>query len=73
MVTQRGHVGVVPNLVKVGDVVAVFKGGLVPFILWESESWSRVFRLVGECYVHGIMHGEGMFLPGVEDTTLFIH
>lgn len=38
-------------------MVAVFKGGLVPYILRSSED---KFSFIGDCYVHGIMNGEIM-------------
>jgi hypothetical protein len=70
VVTKRGFAGVVPSLSQVGDVVAIMKGGCVPFVLRESgEKW----RLVGECYVHGIMKGEGLWLLGVKEETFCLH
>ncbi|KAH6672306.1 hypothetical protein B0J14DRAFT_70569 [Halenospora varia] len=61
IVTKLGYVGIAPNLVKVGDVITCFSGAGVPFVLRgcgrigkDREEW----RLVGECYVHGIMQGE---------------
>jgi hypothetical protein len=70
VITKRGFAGVVPSLSQVDDVVAIMKGGCVPFVLRESgEKW----RLVGECYVHGIMKGEGLWLPGVKEDTFCLH
>jgi Heterokaryon incompatibility protein (HET) len=54
-VTQRGYIGVGPNTTKVHDQICVFAEGVVPFVV---EQKSRTYRLVGECYVHGIMYGE---------------
>jgi hypothetical protein len=39
-----------------GDEICVFQGGKVPFVLCRQEE--GVFKLVGEPYVDGIMHGE---------------
>ncbi|UPX11197.1 uncharacterized protein EKO05_0001817 [Ascochyta rabiei] len=70
VITKRGFAGVVPPLSQVGDNVAIMKGGCVPFVLRESgEKW----RLVGECYVHGIMKGEGLWLPGVTERTFCVY
>jgi hypothetical protein len=70
VVTTRGFAGVVPSLSQAGDLVAIMKGGCVPFVLRESgEKW----KLVGEGYVHGIMKGEGLWLPGVEKKTFCLH
>ncbi|KAF3811667.1 hypothetical protein GCG54_00014413 [Colletotrichum gloeosporioides] len=34
----------------------MFEGGRVPFVLRPNED--GLYSLVGECYVHGLMHGE---------------
>lgn len=65
--TERGYVGVAPALTQIGDTVAILKGGPVPFMLRESLEKPGGFRLVGEGYVHGMMHGEGLLLEGVEE------
>lgn len=70
VVTERGFAGVVPGLSQVGDRVAIMKGACVPFLLRES---GEKFRLIGECYVHGIMKGEGLWLPGVVEKTFCLH
>lgn len=56
--TQTGLCGVAPGGVLVGDVVTVLDGGAVPFILRKGSRRGDSFRLVGECYVHGLMDGE---------------
>ena len=65
VVTEKGYVGVVPNMARIGDVVAILKGGRVPFILQECDARPGVFRLVGECYVHCMMNGEGLSSQGI--------
>jgi hypothetical protein len=65
VITKRGYPGVVPKLTEVGDTVAIFTGGKVPFIVRKSVDRSGAFRLVGECYVHSMINGEGLFFPGV--------
>jgi hypothetical protein len=57
MAIRKGNIGLVPTNAKVGDVVAVFTGGLIPIIL-RPESGHYTF--VGDAYVHGIMDGEAM-------------
>jgi hypothetical protein len=56
--TRKGHVGIAPDGVKF-DTVAIFSGGKVPFLLRERPSIESGWSLIGECYVHGIMEGEG--------------
>lgn len=61
MVTQgRGYVGIVPGAARMGDLVCVFYGGDVPFILREVEGGGGFYRLIGEAYVNGLMDGEGL-------------
>ncbi|KAF2474923.1 uncharacterized protein BDR25DRAFT_255455 [Lindgomyces ingoldianus] len=58
VITQRGYVGIVPGLTEVGDTVLIFKGGRVPFLVRKSMERPQAYRLVGQCYIHGIMNGE---------------
>lgn len=74
VVTQRGFVGVAPPAVQEGDAVAIFDGGVVPFLIRPSTKKPEAFRLVGECYVHGIMNGEAETLcHGAKHTVLRLH
>jgi hypothetical protein len=57
-VTNKGHMGRVPYGSSIGDKVCIFFGGCVPFVL--RECGDGTFRLVGECYIYGIMDGEAM-------------
>ncbi|OCK75311.1 hypothetical protein K432DRAFT_386288 [Lepidopterella palustris CBS 459.81] len=54
--TKNGFYGLGPPLLKEGDRVAVFQGVVVPYCLRPVEG--EVYKLVGVCYVHGIMRGE---------------
>ncbi|KAK4575314.1 WD repeat-containing protein jip5 [Recurvomyces mirabilis] len=61
--------GLVPSYAKEGDIVYVVPGYPVPFVV-RSLSHSR-WQLVGECYVHAVMHGEAMdSSPPLEDLVL---
>ncbi|KAI3318140.1 hypothetical protein HD806DRAFT_549483 [Xylariaceae sp. AK1471] len=73
VVTEKGYVGVAPNLAQIGDVIAILKGGSVPFILRKSVESLGAFRLVGDCYIHGIMHGEGLLLEEVVENEFRLH
>ncbi|KAL6238452.1 hypothetical protein BDW75DRAFT_201371 [Aspergillus navahoensis] len=57
--TNYGYVGMAPKGSRVGDHVASFEGGSVPFVI---RRWGRNWQVVGVCYVHGCMHGE-VFSP----------
>lgn len=53
--TSKGYFSLVPASTKKGDFVGIFSGSDVPLIIREfGEDW----KLVGQGYVHGIMHGE---------------
>lgn len=53
--TKKGYYALVPAETNPGNHIAILEGGNWPFVLRAQEqSW----KLVGECYVHGIMNGE---------------
>jgi hypothetical protein len=55
--TRHGWIGVGPYDTKPGDFCALIPGGDLPFVL-RKEGTEQA--LVGDCYLHGIMHGELM-------------
>lgn len=57
--TREHRLGIGASSVKEGDEVWLLQGGLIPFILrWKSAQ--EAYVLIGEAYVHGIMHGEAL-------------
>ncbi len=60
--TKRGYVGMVIETVEVGDAIAVLLGCSMLIVLRKAESngGQTKWRVVGECYIHGIMDGEAM-------------
>lgn len=67
--TERGYMGLGPT-VQADDLVCIFFGGEVPFILRPKQSY---YELIGDAYVHGIMEGEiiGKYEDGVYEKTDF--
>ena len=55
--TLGGYMGLGPARMQPGDLVCVFLGGLVPWIIRRRVD---AYILVGECYVHGLMNGEAI-------------
>lgn len=55
--TTKGHFGTGPDYMKTGDQVCVLLGGATRFIVRPNKD---VYRLIGECYVHGLMYGEAL-------------
>jgi hypothetical protein len=57
-VTTKGYLGLGPDDIKAGDVIAPVMGSQVPFVLREVVDGK--YQIVGEAYVDGIMDGEAM-------------
>ncbi|EPE37069.1 hypothetical protein GLAREA_09232 [Glarea lozoyensis ATCC 20868] len=53
--TSNGYLALVPAEALTGDRIAIFAGGRAPFVL---RPFGSKFKLIGACYVHGIMDGE---------------
>ena len=56
VLTRSGYLGVALGMAELGDCVAIVKGAKVPLILRPVEDTK--WELIGDSYVHGIMHGE---------------
>jgi hypothetical protein len=55
--TDKGYVGMALELSRRGDLVCLLFGCRMPVVLRPEGDY---FRFMGECYVHGLMFGEGM-------------
>jgi hypothetical protein len=53
--TTLGSIGIVPTATQKGDIVAILIGSSVPVVLRPNGD---TLKVVGTCYVHGIMEGE---------------
>jgi hypothetical protein len=56
-ITKNHRIGLAPLHAQKGDVVCLLLGGEVPLLLREAGD---EYEFVGECYVHGLMNGEGL-------------
>ncbi|MCJ1397521.1 hypothetical protein MMC11_000715 [Xylographa trunciseda] len=54
--TEQGYLALVPFEAVVGDSIAICQGGKMPLVL--RGDGPEKMRLVGDCYVHGMMTGE---------------
>ncbi|KAI0121086.1 heterokaryon incompatibility protein-domain-containing protein [Xylariales sp. AK1849] len=52
--TEKGYMGLGPRETEVGDKVVILQGHRAPIIARHGNPW----KVVGECYIHGIMEGE---------------
>ena len=68
-ITQEGYIGMAPFASRVGDIVCIFSGGSVPFVLLEQE---ENYMLVGESYVHGLMDGQVLRRKGFESQDILL-
>ena len=60
---MNGLLGQGPPVVPSGDLVCVILGAHTPFLLRENVvhgGQRPTYQLVGGCYVHGLMDGEGL-------------
>lgn len=81
-ITDRGHIGWVPEKTRERDSVVLFSGGKVPYVLREvdgsntshsstkSGDGTRHFKFLGDAYIQGIMHGEAYDEQRLETVTL---
>jgi hypothetical protein len=54
--TEKGHLAWVPSNSKPGDIICIFSGVKIPFVLRAVSGES--FEVIGDAYVQGMMHGE---------------
>jgi hypothetical protein len=52
-----GYMALVPEEAEVGGEILAVYGARVPFVLRPVQGTDE-YRLVGECYAHGVMNGE---------------
>lgn len=57
-ITIEGNFGFGTRAAKAGDLLCVFNNAPTVNILRPSEDGNGTFELVGEAYVHHMMHGE---------------
>ena len=52
----HGVMGLGPTLTRKDDMLVIFHGVSTPCVLRRYRNGS--YRFVGQCYAHGLMHGE---------------
>jgi hypothetical protein len=71
--SRRGYAGIVPTITQVGDLVCIFHGSSMPFILRKSEEREGLYRLIGQSYINGMMHEEPLSFKGVEELDVRVY
>ncbi|TGO55703.1 hypothetical protein BCON_0088g00340 [Botryotinia convoluta] len=59
--TQNGRIGLTVAAAMIGDSIVVLPGCSVPLVLRRDRTG---WRLIGECFVYGLMNGEAADLVG---------
>jgi hypothetical protein len=54
--TSSGRIGILPPLVKAGDLICVLKGFSLPVVLRKGSEDGYMY--VGPCHIHSLMNGE---------------
>lgn len=52
-ITANGYMGWAPSEAKIDDLVCYFEGCPLPYVIRGRDDG---YELIGDCYIHGIMH-----------------
>jgi hypothetical protein len=66
--TEQGYLAWVPDAARKGDLIYVFLGADVPFVV--RPTGDGLYKLVGECYIHGFMYGEALKTGQVKEQQI---
>lgn len=67
--TANGYIVLFPEHAQVGDGVFVLAGCHTTYIL--RTRGDKKFKLVGECYIHGMVRAEIELNPDLQDSIVF--
>jgi hypothetical protein len=70
ILTSRGFLGVAPQSTNVGDELYLLPGAEFPVLLRRYPKDEIEYEVIGECYIHGLMNGEGMEMVRERDDLL---
>ncbi|KAI1422520.1 heterokaryon incompatibility protein-domain-containing protein [Xylaria sp. FL1777] len=63
--TDGGLIGWVPEETIEGDMIVILYGGKVPLVVRHDSEGK--YRLIGECYIHGLMDGKAIRAKGRQE------
>ncbi|KAF2833351.1 hypothetical protein CC86DRAFT_399978 [Ophiobolus disseminans] len=69
--TRDGRLARVPTHAAMGDVICILHWSEVPHVI--RSQGDGTYTVIGECYVHGVMHGEALELPSYRPEILRLH
>jgi len=67
--TMQGYLGLSTGKPQVGDEVCVVPGSPVPILIRVLDQYTSLYKIVGQCYVHGLMKGEALEHPRTIETV----
>lgn len=67
-ITSKGYVCVVPLASQSGDKIVLIQGCEVPYVIRRISETTH--SIVGSCYVHGIMTGEGWQTESIQQISI---
>jgi hypothetical protein len=67
--TFSKRLALLPNEAKIGDEICIFEGVNAPFLLRKS---GEHYKIVGSCYLHGMMDGEALKRDDWKPKTILI-
>jgi hypothetical protein len=71
--TKKGHLGIGPTLMKKGDKVCIFSGGIIPFLIRQTQKdGKQINQLVGPAYIDGYMCGEKRYEAIFQDEPFIL-
>lgn len=68
--TEKGRLGWAPEAAQEGDLICIFHGAKVPYVLRPCEDGNYI--LLGAGYLHGMMHGEVLKMKDMKEEELRI-
>ena len=68
--SEEGRFGWIADGGQPGDVIAMFYGGDYPFVLRPGQDGE--YRILGDCYLHGMMEGEALNDTNISETEFKI-
>jgi hypothetical protein len=72
-ISETGYIGLVQKTTRVGDIIYVPYGSKVPFIIRKSDERPGCYRLISQCYIHGMMNGEVLESDAFPTETIQLH
>ncbi|KAG8170164.1 hypothetical protein KVR01_000909 [Diaporthe batatas] len=68
--TMNGRLGWAPRTAEAGDLVCVFDGMALPYVVRPKRETEGVYELVGECFISGLLSGQAMNMVGIQSTEI---